>query len=70
MVKEEKEVPVSKQKFNAAALADAKGLSRFHFDALVQIGVIKYEDEITEKELEDLVEKYYSTKNEYKPGGG
>ncbi len=65
----EPEVAIVGQKFNAAALADAKGLSRFEFDALVQMGEIKYEDEITEAELEALVEKHYSEKNLYKPGG-
>jgi heterodisulfide reductase subunit A-like polyferredoxin len=63
----EPEPVVSTQKFNAAALADAKGWSRFEFDALVQLGAIRYEDEVTEKELEKLREKYYSTKNQ--PGG-
>lgn len=52
-------IKLARKKENAAKLADNLGMNRFEFDALVQMGVIKYEDELTRTEMEKIREKYY-----------
>lgn len=48
-----------KKKFFAADLADALGITKFDFNALVQLGEIKPEDEVTQKDLEKIYKKHF-----------
>ena len=48
---------MAKRKFNAAELADAIGINRHEFNALVQLGAIGYDDEVSETELKKIYKK-------------
>ena len=47
------------QTHNAALLADALGYTVHEFNALVQLGEIKYDDDVTEKKLRKIYNKHY-----------
>lgn len=48
-----------KRKFFAVDLADAIGMTRFDFSALVQLGEIRPGDEVTQEELEKIYKKHF-----------
>jgi hypothetical protein len=47
------------KKFFAVDLADALGITRFDFNALVQLGEIRPGDEVTQKDLEKIYKKHF-----------